>query len=475
MVTLSRKIVAALAAPFVAAVTIGVFAAQRLISVGSAPTDIAILAILAAVIVIGMVYVSVFVTTELKQVQSLTKTMRELAAGHFDAKILYTGQHDEVGDLAGAMVALEDRVVTAERERDSQIRLIVDDIGTALAEIAKGNLSYRVMADVTSPLARLAQDFNSAASRLDETLRGVMSSVNNITTSAGEIASAADDLSHRTEQQAAVLEETAAAMEEINDSVQNATMSTSVASVSVTSAKVCAEDGGQVVETAIAAMDTIAQSSQQITDIISVMDEIAFQTNLLALNAGIEAARAGDSGRGFAVVAAEVRALAQRSGKAAKQIKDLINISREHVASGVKYVGGSGETLKDVVGQIALIDGFVSEMAQTAERQAKTLAEINAAVSQMDRVTQQNAAMVEQSTAASRSLASEARALTDLVSFFQVGCNSNKASTTFTVEIDGPAATSVAGNLTVVPAPQDEEKSGEEFCSRPYKRLGESG
>jgi methyl-accepting chemotaxis protein len=252
-------------------------------------------------------------------------------------------------------------------------------------------------------------------------MQNVLDSAHQIDSNAGEISSAADDLSRRTEQQAAGLEETAAALEEITATVKKTSENTREVTANVASAKTAAEDGGRVVETAVKAMDAIAQSSKQITDIIGVIDEIAFQTNLLALNAGVEAARAGDAGRGFAVVASEVRALAQRSSDAAKQIKALINTSSEQVGAGVKYVGESGAALKRIVEQVVQINAVVGEMALAAEQQATGIEQVNAAVSQMDQATQQNAAMVEESTAASRSLAGETKKLTEIVSFFSVG------------------------------------------------------
>jgi len=197
---------------------------------------------------------------------------------------------------------------------------------------------------------------------------------------------------------------------------QNAKEATAI----VTKAKAAAEEGGGVVKTAITAMGQIEQSSKQITDIIGIIDEIAFQTNLLALNAGVEAARAGDAGKGFAVVASEVRALAQRSSQAAKEIKSLIQASGGHVASGVKYVGETGDSLRRIVEQVIQINALVSEMANAANQQSTGIEEVNAAVTQMDQVTQQNAAMVEQSTAAARNLAVETAELKDLVSFFNV-------------------------------------------------------
>jgi methyl-accepting chemotaxis protein len=249
----------------------------------------------------------------------------------------------------------------------------------------------------------------------------VLQNTGEISTGAGEISQAADDLSRRTEQQAASLEQTSAALEEITATVKTTASNAREARTRATAAKTAAENGGKVVGTAVDAMAKIEQSSKKITDIIGVIDEIAFQTNLLALNAGVEAARAGDAGRGFAVVASEVRALAQRSSDAAKQIRGLITASGEQVGAGVKYVGETGHALKRIVDQIMEINSFVTEMAQAAEQQATGIQQVNAAVGQMDQVTQQNAAMVEQSTAASHNLATETHDLTQLIAFFDVG------------------------------------------------------
>jgi methyl-accepting chemotaxis protein len=294
-------------------------------------------------------------------------------------------------------------------------------IGNGLANLAGGKLDQRITAAFPADLEKIRTDFNTAAEALQDALSRVATSAQTIANAAGEIGSASDDLSRRTEQQAASLEETAAALEEITATVKKTAANAKEASQSVTGAKQAAENGGRVVETAVKAMDAIAQSSRQITDIIGVIDEIAFQTNLLALNAGVEAARAGDAGKGFAVVASEVRALAQRSSEAAKQIKALINTSSEHVGGGVKYVGETGQALKQIIDQVLQINALVGEMAQAAEQQASGIEQVNTAVAQMDQVTQQNAAMVEQSTAAARNLTGETGVLTELVSFFSVG------------------------------------------------------
>jgi methyl-accepting chemotaxis protein len=308
-----------------------------------------------------------------------------------------------------------------------QTEATIKGIGEGLDHLAKGDLTHRVTADLTGKFAKLKIDFNAAMDRLQETVRNVHSTTGLITSGSSEISQAADDLSRRTEQQAASLEETAAALEEITATVKKTAANAREASHSVTSAKQVAETGGQVVETAVKAMDAISQSSKKITDIIGVIDEIAFQTNLLALNAGVEAARAGEAGKGFAVVASEVRALAQRSSEAAKEIKTLIKTSSDQVGEGVKFVGESGQALKRIVDQVVQINTLVSEMAQAAEQQSTGIEQVNAAVAQMDQVTQQNAAMVEESTAASRNLAQEATRLADLMGFFSVGGESHIA------------------------------------------------
>ena len=351
----------------------------------------------------------------------MTGAMGQLAAGKLDVFVPNADQSDEIGKLAEAMTAFKNQLAAAERSKAEQTETIVGSVGMGLTALAKGDLTHRVTAELSGPFVKLKDDFNTAMTRLQDTMKNVLTSTGGISTGANEISQAADDLSRRTEQQAASLEETAAALEEITATVKKTASNTKEASTSVVAAKSAAEEGGRVVETAIKAMDQIEQSSKQITDIIGVIDEIAFQTNLLALNAGVEAARAGDAGKGFAVVASEVRALAQRSSEAAKEIKTLIKASSEHVGAGVKFVGESGQALKRIVDQVVQINSLVTEMAQAAEQQSTGIEQVNVAVGQMDQVTQQNAAMVEESTAASRNLASETQALSDLVSFFTVG------------------------------------------------------
>lgn len=351
----------------------------------------------------------------------MTDAMGALASGRTDVTVPHADQEDEIGKLASAMTAFKNRIAAADQAKEEQTTLIVSSIGKGLEHLSQGDLSYRVNDDLTGPFRKLRDDFNTALTRLGETLRNVRGSATQIASGASDISQAADDLSRRTEQQAANLEETSAALEEITTTAKGTAANAIRASENVKAATAQAEAGGRIVEASITAMDAIAASSKQITEIIGVIDEIAFQTNLLALNAGVEAARAGDAGRGFAVVASEVRALAQRSSQAAKEIKALIKTSGEHVGTGVNLAGQSGEALKGMVAQIVEISALVHEMAKAAERQSIGVEEVSSAVAQVEQLTQQNAAMVEQSTAATRSLAVETEVLAELIGVFNLG------------------------------------------------------
>jgi methyl-accepting chemotaxis protein len=310
----------------------------------------------------------------------------------------------------------------AERARtQAEQDTVVSNLAGALSNLAEGNLTARIEAEFTGRYAQIKRDFNAAMETLQDTVQRISSAADGIRSGTGEVSQAADDLSKRTEQQAASLEETAAALDQITATVRKTAEGANHARDVVTTAKGDAERSGEVVGGAVQAMAEIDKSSKQISNIIGVIDEIAFQTNLLALNAGVEAARAGEAGKGFAVVASEVRALAQRSADAAKEIKALIQASSTQVASGVDLVGQTGTALSRIAQQIADINAIVVDIAGSAKEQATGLAEVNTAVNQMDQVTQQNAAMVEQSTAASHSLAQEAEELGRLVSRFDVG------------------------------------------------------
>jgi len=307
-------------------------------------------------------------------------------------------------------------------KRDRSINALAE----ALAALAGGDLERRIAEPLTTELEQLRLDLNRASETLQETMKSIATNADAVREGAKEITNASDDLSRRTEQQAASIEETAAALDEITATVRRTAEGAVEARNVVGTAKEDAQRSGTVVHEAVTAMQGIEASSRKIGNIIGVIDEIAFQTNLLALNAGVEAARAGEAGRGFAVVATEVRALAQRSADAAKEIKALISESGEQVGSGVRLVGMTGEALTRIVGHVDRMSGLTAEIASAAQEQATALAEVNSAVNQMDKVTQQNAAMVEQATAASHSLTGEAEELTRLVGQFKTGARQKR-------------------------------------------------
>ena len=304
-----------------------------------------------------------------------------------------------------------------EKEQNEVVSILAD----GLKRLSLGDLTATITADFQGAYARIKEDFNSATSSLRSAMGSVLHTTGAIRSGADEISSASDDLSRRTEQQAASLEETAAALDEITATVKRSAEGAQEASAVASGARTEAERSGEVVREAVAAIHDIQQSSAKISNIIGVIDEIAFQTNLLALNAGVEAARAGEAGKGFAVVAQEVRALAQRSAEAAKEIKTLISSSGAQVDRGVKLVTDTGQALTAIVERVASIDGLVSEIAQSAQEQSTGLGQVNTAVNQMDQVTQQNAAMVEEATAAAAQLKREAVELAQLVERFEVG------------------------------------------------------
>ena len=401
-------------------------------------------------------------------VVALERRMRGLAEGDTASEIPGVARGDEIGKMALALATFRDAAIEkarlaaealsqrsmSEQERAAREaekaaeaeadRVTIEALGRGLAAMADGDLTYRIDTEFAPKAAQLKSDFNAAIAQLQQAVSVVVANIAGIRSGAGEISQAADDLSRRTEQQAAGLEETAAALDEITATVNKTASGARQASDVVQAAKGDAETSGVIVRDAVQAMQAIEGSSEQISQIIGVIDEIAFQTNLLALNAGVEAARAGEAGRGFAVVASEVRALAQRSAEAAKEIKTLISTSSTQVGSGVKLVGQTGEALQRIVDRVAEIDGLVSEIAASAQEQAIGLAEVNTAVNQMDQVTQQNAAMVEQSTAASHSLAQEAQSLQASVARFKVGSAAQVAAAPARAPAPAPASSAPA-------------------------------
>ncbi|OWV90015.1 chemotaxis protein [Rhizobium sp. N122] len=296
----------------------------------------------------------------------------------------------------------------------------ISQLGDALRHLSEGDLTRTVDTPFVPSMEQLRHDFNTTINGLAKTMKTIGENAGAIAAGSREIGTSADSFSTRTEQQAASIEETAAALEEITTTVNDSSRRAHEAGRLVAVTKQGAEQSGVVVRNAVAAMDQIEQSSREITNIIGVIDEIAFQTNLLALNAGVEAARAGEAGKGFAVVAQEVRELAQRSAKAAKEIKALINTSSDLVKNGVGLVGQTGKALEEIVAQVGDIDGNVSAIVEASREQATGLKEINQAVNTLDQATQQNAAMVEESTAASHSLAKEAETLRVLLTRFRL-------------------------------------------------------
>ncbi len=316
----------------------------------------------------------------------------------------------------------ETRVLNAAaRERaESQRDAAIAALGQALSHLARGDLTARLESRFAEAYEPLRADYNTAADKLADALSVIEGRVDGLRAGADQIADAAESLARRTERQAASLEETATAMGEITATVSQTASGAKQAADVVTHTRDDVRRSGEVVRQAVEAMNAIEGSSREITQIIGVIDEIAFQTNLLALNAGVEAARAGESGKGFAVVAQEVRALAQRSAEAAREIKQLISTSTHQVETGVGLVGRAGEALEGIVSQITQIDGLVSGIAASAQSQAHGLSQVNGAVTQMDQVLQENAGMVEETSVATQTLNADAGLLADLVGQFDL-------------------------------------------------------
>jgi methyl-accepting chemotaxis protein len=395
----------------------------------------------------GAIAAAMFVTSRgiTTPIALLRERMTTLAGGETTEQVAGLGRRDELGDMAKAVSVFRDNAIAkinmereaeanrslSERERlereeqkareASDAKFAVDALGAGLGKLADGDVAYRITTPFVDHLDELRQNFNHSLEKLNDALRAVGENARGIDSGSNEIRSAADDMSKRTEQQAASVEETAAALEQITTTVKDSTRRAEEAGALVARTKAGAEQSGEVVRKAVIAMEGIEKSSGEIGNIIGVIDEIAFQTNLLALNAGVEAARAGDAGKGFAVVAQEVRELAQRSANAAKEIKALINTSGQQVQAGVALVGETGKALEVIVAEVQEINQHVTAIVESAREQSVGLQEINTAVNTMDQGTQQNAAMVEQSTAASHSLAKEAAALSSLLGQFNLG------------------------------------------------------
>ncbi len=405
---------------------------------------IKVLTTLALVLGLGMCFLLIMVARAqlVKPLVDVTSKVDQLAKGNYEIDVPTSNRRDELGlltrslaifkqviaDRASEVEAAEQRaLLEKEREDNEQRRLMAEQqqaqmvaaIGKGLERLANGDLS----AELTDPFApefeRLRVDFNATIVHLRKTIHAVMTTANGMYTGIEEISRASDDLSRRTETQAASLEQTAAALDEVTATVASSSDGARKVASAMSDTRSDASSSVNVVQNAVTAMGAIEQSSRQISNIVGVIDEIAFQTNLLALNAGVEAARAGEAGRGFAVVASEVRSLAQRCGEAAKEIKGLISASSGQVESGVQLVAATGDALARIVANITEIDSLIAEIATSSSEQATGLSEVNSAVNQMDQVTQQNAAMVEEMSTAAATLKWETTELNRQMSHFR--------------------------------------------------------
>ncbi|WP_284756922.1 methyl-accepting chemotaxis protein [Agrobacterium sp. fls2-241-TYG-188a] len=384
-------------------------------------------------------------------IRGISGRMGALADGDQESAIPSLGRKDEIGEMAHAVEIFRQAAIRnaeleadatssrlraeaeraemqalAEAEAESRLEQATRTFAASLKRLAQGDMQCEIDTPMAPQFEGLRADFNTSLRQLRDALLSVGNSVETVTGGAREISDASDDLAKRTEQQAASLEETAAALEQITSNVVSTSKRTSEARDIVRDARSHAGQSGAVVRNAVAAMERIEEASRQINQIISVIDEIAFQTNLLALNAGVEAARAGEAGKGFAVVAQEVRELAQRSARAAKEIKGLINNSTLAVAEGVKLVSDTGEGLNTIEELVQVINTHMDAIATAAEEQSSGLAQVNTAVNHMDQATQKNAAMVEEMNAAGAGLALESRKLSNLLSQFQLGASSHQ-------------------------------------------------
>jgi methyl-accepting chemotaxis protein len=420
--------------------------------------------------VVGYVVLSIT-----RPVGQLVGTMATLAEGKNDIEVPGTERGDELGHMARAVLVFRDAAIEknrleaeaaeqrqaaeAERQRNeaaraaaaAQVKQVVDAVGEGLEQLAKGALTYRINTEFADEYKKVQSDFNAAIAQLQETVGAIVTSVREVSNASGEISTSTTDLSQRTEEQAASLEETSASMEQISATVKQNAENAQQANQFATGTREVCDRGSEVVAEAVKAMSRIEESSRKISDIIGVIDEIARQTNLLALNAAVEAARAGEAGRGFAVVASEVRSLAQRSSQAAKDIKDLIVSSSGQVQEGVELVNRAGTSLNDILASIKKVADIVSDIAAASAEQATGLEQIGKAITQMDEVTQQNSALVEENAATAKTLEHQARAMDQRVAFFRIDGNAAVAQPQVETKVQ-PRVLPKAGATSRAPA-----------------------
>ncbi len=403
-------------------------------------------------ILVAMLAGGVLVITLKGPISQITAAMRRLADGALDTAVTGESRPDEIGDMARALsvfkqsalakISMEERAelerqqAEAERHRNEADRqaaareteFAVATLADALSRLSHGDISFTIDTPFAPHLDRVRADFNASVARLRETLSEVNTLTGLIHDNGNHMAGAVGDLAHRTEKQAAALEETSAALDEVSVTVGTAASRAHEVRGIVQRTKGRAESSAVTVQNAVGAMDRISEASQKIGQIIGVIDTIAFQTNLLALNAGVEAARAGEAGKGFAVVAQEVRDLAQRSTQASKEIGELIRRSAEEVSVGSRFVRDTGDVLTEIAGEIIGIATQIDLIAASSQEQSTSLGSVNGSVNELDHMTQQNAAMVEETNAATQQLAEDIAALSSLLSRFRLEGETRPAS-----------------------------------------------
>lgn len=377
------------------------------------------------VIVVAIGVLLLFSNRIMAPLAGLTGAMMDMASGNLDRAIPGEDQTDEIGDIGRALAAIKTSVAQRSREESERQmavqQQVVGALGQGLAALKDGCLTATIDQTFPGEYERLRSDFNDAMAGMADLMRQVTTAAQSVRNGSREIASAAQDLALRTERQAASLEESAAAVRQLTQSAASSAATADQANGLALEARQHASGSGDVMAQAVAAMEQILASSQKMGEIVELIEGIAFQTNLLALNAGVEAARAGEAGKGFAVVANEVRALAQRSSDAAKEITGMIQASGREVSNGARLIGNAQTTLSQIVESTQALSDMITEIAMEARQQSTTITQVDVAVADMDRSTQQNAALVEESTAAARSLSNESESLGSLVERFDFG------------------------------------------------------